>query len=379
MPEIASVSGRATDAGPGPKGKRVPLPQFVDPTREEVGRHPPVAPPAVRAARRLVDSHGRTIRDLRISLTDRCNFRCVYCMEPDVRFAPRDSLLTPDEIVRVARVAESLGVRKVRLTGGEPTLHPALTEIIAGIRAATTVEIAMITNASRLSRGALREWKAAGLDRLTISLDSLRTERFARLTRSASSPAAVLAGVEASLAEGFAPLKLNAVLIRGWNDDEAADLASLARRYGVEVRFIEYMPLDSARAWDWERLVPAAETRTAIERRFPLVPCGDDDPRGTARTFAFADGAPGRIGFVAPVTSPFCGACSRLRLTADGKVRPCLFSTIEWDLRSLLRADTDDDRIADFLIDSTWTKQAGHGISLPDFRRPARPMSSIGG
>jgi cyclic pyranopterin phosphate synthase len=343
------------------------------------GGTPPPAPASVRFTRRMTDSHGRTIRDLRISITDRCNFRCVYCMEPDVRFAPRESLLTTDEIIRVARIANSLGVRKIRLTGGEPTLHPELAAIIAGIRAATSVEIAMITNASLLTRDALRDWRAAGLARVTISIDSLRPDRFARLTRSTSSPCDVLAGIEACLAEGLTPLKLNAVLIRGFNDDEAADLAALARRNAIEMRFIEYMPLDSGHAWDSSKWVSAAETRAAIEARFPLIACDDDDPSSTARTFTFADGFPGRIGFIAPVSSPFCGACSRLRLTADGKVRPCLFSTTEWDLRSTLRAGADDDAIAEFLIDATWTKQPGHGIASHDFRQPSRPMSAIGG
>jgi len=366
---------------PRPDGPsvRVALPQFGTRPGRHGARTPPMAPAHVRGERRLIDSHGRTIRDLRISITDRCNFRCVYCMEPGVRFAPRDELLTLDEIVRVARIAESLGVRKVRLTGGEPTLHPELAAIIAGIRRTSSVEIAMITNASRLSRAALRTWKAAGLDRVTISLDTLRPDRFARLTRSGSSPEAVLAGVEACLAEGLTPLKLNAVLIRGFNDDEAVDLAGLARRYGVEVRFIEFMPLDSGHAWDAARWVPAAETRAAIGRRFALAPTGNDDLSGTARTFAFADGSPGRIGFIAPISSPFCGACSRLRLTADGKVRPCLFSTTEWDLRTPLRGGASDEELAEFLIDATWTKQVGHGIASPDFRQPERPMSAIGG
>lgn len=357
----------------------VTLAQFTTSTLQSSDGAPPPAPTLVRAARRMTDSHGRTIRDLRLSITDRCNFRCVYCMEPDVRFAPRQALLTTSEIVRVATIAASLGVCKVRLTGGEPTLHPELTQIIAGIRGATRVEIAMITNASLLTRDALREWKAVGLGRVTISIDSLRADRFARITRSTSSPADVLAGIEMVLAEGLTPLKLNAVLIRGFNDDEAADLAELARRYSIEMRFIEYMPLDSGHAWDSSKWVSAAETRAAIEERFPLIACDDDAPSSTARTFAFADGAPGRVGFIAPVSTPFCGACSRLRLTADGKVRPCLFSTTEWDLRSLLRSGATDEQLADFLIDATWTKQPGHGIASPEFRQPARPMSAIGG
>ncbi len=340
---------------------------------------PPPAPASVRAARRMTDSHGRTIRDLRISITDRCNFRCIYCMEPDVRFAPRESLLSTGEIIRIAAIAESLGVRKIRLTGGEPTLHPELKAIISGIRSVTSVEIAMITNASLLTRDALREWKAAGLGRVTISIDSLKPDRFARLTRSTSSPVDVLAGIEAVIAEGLTPLKLNAVLIRGFNDDEAADLAALARQYALEMRFIEYMPVDSGHAWDASKWVSAAETQTAIQERFPLVACDDDEVSSTARTFAFIDGSPGRIGLIAPVSTPFCGACSRLRLTADGKVRPCLFSTTEWDLRSFVRSGASDEQLADFLIDATWTKQPGHGISSLEFRQPSRPMSAIGG
>ena len=369
---------------PAEAGGGIALPQLVGQSlpRQDPARAPASAPPDVRAGRRMVDSHGRTIRDLRISITDRCNFRCVYCMEPDVRFAAHEALLTVAEIVRAAAIAESLGVRKVRLTGGEPTLHPHLSDIIAGLAVATKVEIALITNASLLSRESLRAWKDAGLARLTISIDSLRPDRFARLTRSSSSPAQVLKGVQLSLDEGLTPVKLNAVLIRGFNDDEAVALAVLARNFGVEMRFIEYMPLDSAHAWDSSKWVSAAETRAAIERVFPLIACGDDDPSSTARTFRFADldgDSPARVGFIAPVSNPFCGACSRLRITADGKVRPCLFSTTEWDLRSPLRAGATDTELADFLIDATWTKQPGHGITSPDFVQPERPMSAIGG
>lgn len=355
------------------------LPQLGDGCAVRASASPPTAPARVRSRRELIDSHGRTIRDLRISITDRCNFRCVYCMEPDVRFAPTSELLTPGEIVRIARTAESLGVRKVRLTGGEPTLHPELTAIIAGLRERTRVELAMITNASRLSRAALREWKHAGLDRVTISIDSLRPDRFARLTRSTCAPDDVLAGIEMCLAESLTPLKLNAVLMRGFNDDESTDLAALARRYDVDVRFIEYMPLDSGHAWDASKWVSAAETRAMIERTFPLVARGDDEPSSTSRTFVFADGAPGRVGFIAPVSNPFCGACSRLRITADGKVRPCLFSTTEWDLLTRLRAGATDAELADFLIDATWTKQPSHNIAAPGFEQPHRPMSAIGG
>lgn len=367
---------------PAGTGGGIALPQVAGQALSPPDRAPAPAPTQVRAGRQMIDSHGRTIRDLRMSITDRCNFRCVYCMEPDVRFAPPESLLTVDEIVRVAAIGESLGVRKIRLTGGEPTLHPRLAEIITGLAGATDVEIALITNASLLSRDSLRAWKNAGLARLTISIDSLRPDRFARLTRSTSSPAQVIEGVQMSLDERLTPVKLNAVLIRGFNDDEAVELAALARTFGVEMRFIEYMPLDSAHAWDSSKWVSAAETRAAIERAFPLIACDDDEPSSTARTFRFADlpnDSPARVGFIAPVSTPFCGACSRLRITADGKVRPCLFSTTEWDLRSPLRAGATDQELANFLIDATWTKQPGHGITSHGFVQPERPMSAIGG
>ena len=366
------------------------LPQFR--AAEDVGRNAatkqglggtleklPAAPAHIRAGGHMMDSHGRTILDLRISITDRCNFRCVYCMEPDVQFQPRENMLTPGEIIRMARVAQSLGVRKIRLTGGEPTLHPQLTEIISGIRAATDVEIAMISNGSLLTRQKLSAWKRAGLDRMTISIDSVRADRFARVTRSTVTPEDVIAGIEMCVAEGLTPLKLNAVLVRGQNDDEAVELARLARNFGVEMRFIEYMPLDSAHAWDRSLMVTAQETREAIEAEFALTPTNMDDAHSTARTFVFADGAPGRVGFIAPVSNPFCGACSRLRLTADGNVRPCLFSTKEWSVMTLLRGGASDKELANFLIDVTWTKLAGHNIASPQFVQPERPMSAVGG
>lgn len=345
-------------------------------------RHAPAEAHAAARSGRLVDSYGRTIRDLRLSITDRCNFRCVYCMEPDVRFAPVASLLTVDEIVRLGRVLVGLGVRKIRLTGGEPTMRADLEEIIGGLRGAVPAELALITNGSTVDLDTARAWKRAGLDRVTISIDAADDERFAQVTRSRSSASRVVAAAEACARAGLGPVKLNAVLIRGLNDDQTLPLAELARRLDVEMRFIEYMPLDSGRAWDRSRLVSAAETRRTIEQHYPLIATGDDPPSSTAVTYRFADGGPGRIGLIAPVTSPFCGACSRLRITADGKVRPCLFSTSEWDLMPLLRgtqSGAGDAAIRERLIDATWSKQAGHGISAEGFEQPARPMSAIGG
>ncbi|MFZ9690427.1 MAG: GTP 3',8-cyclase MoaA [Phycisphaerales bacterium] len=340
---------------------------------------PPQAPESAHRRGALLDSHGRTIHDLRLSLTDRCNFRCVYCMDPDVRFAEPSSLLRGDEFIRIGRIAASLGIRKVRLTGGEPTLHPELLSIASGLRDSTGCEIALITNGSRGDRASVAAWRRAGIARVTVSLDSLREDRFARLTRASGSVQEVLACVGHCLAEGLAPVKVNAVLLHGENDDEAVEFADLARRLAIEVRFIEWMPLDSGHAWRPERWVSAATTRAAIESVHPLVPIDGDDPTATARSFAFADGAPGRIGFIAPISAPFCGACSRLRITADGMVRPCLFSTTEWDLRPLLRSEADDEALRRFLVDAAWSKQAGHGIESPEFRQPARPMSAIGG
>ena len=365
-----------------PTAANLSLPQWRrnEPVAESSSpARPPAAPESVHDRGVLLDSHGRTIRDLRLSLTDRCNFRCVYCMDPEVRFADPAELLTRDEFRRVAIAAARLGVRKIRLTGGEPTLHPELLAIAASLRRETECEVALITNGSRGRREDVEAWKAAGIARVTLSLDSLRPDRFARLTRSTASLREVLACLEHAIAENLTPVKVNAVLLRGENDDEAVAFAELARRYGIEVRFIEWMPLDSGHAWRPDRWVPASETRTAIEAVHPLVAVRPADPAQTARSFAFADGNPGRVGFIAPISSPFCGACSRLRITADGKVRPCLFSTTEWDLRPLLRGGGDDAALRRFLVDAAWTKQAGHGITTPEFRQPLRPMSAIGG
>jgi cyclic pyranopterin phosphate synthase len=339
----------------------------------------PEAPESVRGAGSLIDSHGRSIRDLRLSITDRCNFRCVYCMDPDTAMLPRAEMLSAQELVRVARVCVGLGVRKVRITGGEPTVHPGLLGIIEGVAAGGAADIAMTTNGMLVDEPKCRAWRGAGLTRLTFSLDSLDPIRFAAITRSSCTPARVVGAVEAALGAGFASVKVNAVVVRGVNDDEVAPLAGLARRLGIEMRFIEFMPLDSGRRWDRSHVVPAAEIVERIGREFPLELIGRDDPSSTALEYRFADGAPGRVGVIAPVTRPFCGACSRLRVTVDGKVRPCLFSREEWDVRPLLRGGGDDAALARFLADVTWTKQKGHGISLEGFVQPERTMSAIGG
>jgi GTP 3',8-cyclase len=361
----------------------LPRERRADPARDAAT--PPPAPPEARRAGRMIDSHGRTIRDLRLSITDRCNFRCVYCLDPDVKFMDRRELLSIDEMVRLAGICAAMGVEKIRLTGGEPTLHPRLEEIIRRVSALGVNDLALTTNGSLLDEARLERWHSAGLTRITVSIDSIGRDRFAAITRSGTTPGRIVEGIGAAVriagrSARPAPVKVNAVIVRGYNEDEVVALAGLARDLGVEMRFIEYMPLDSSRAWSTGRLVPAAEILARIAEVYALVPAGRDDASSTSLAYTFADGAPGRIGIIAPVTRPFCGACSRLRLTADGHVRPCLFSRREWDLRPLLRTPgTTDAEIRRFLIDVTWMKQAGHGITSPGFEQPDRPMSAIGG
>ncbi len=352
---------------------------ILRPDASDVGLTPPPAPDIARRPGSLADAHGRTIRDLRLSVTDRCNYRCVYCMDPDFRYMPKRELLSLDEYLTIARVGASLGIRKLRITGGEPTLYPQLDDLIAGVGAMGFDDVAMTTNGSLLDRMPLERWRRAGLDRLTLSLDSVRPERVARITRTSATPETVITAISRGKAAGFDPIKVNAVVMRGYNDDELADFADFARQHEIDMRLIEFMPLDSSKAWSRETVVTADEMLDAIGRRHELVPVESRDAASTSLNFRFADGAPGRIGIIASVSRPFCGACSRLRVTADGKVRPCLFSHEEWDLRALLRDGAADDEISGFLVDSMWTKQAGHGIGSAQFTAPARTMSAIGG
>ncbi len=327
----------------------------------------------------LCDSYGRVIRDLRISVTDRCNFRCRYCMDPDIKFKRKIELLTDSEIVRLVRIASSMGVRRIRLTGGEPMVHPTLSALIRDLRELNLEDIALTTNGSLSTKTDLQELKDAGLDRITVSLDSVREDRFTHITRSSSSVARVLQTVQWAKKVGLNPVKINAVIIRGFNEDELPELADLARTMGVDVRLIEYMPLDSGRRWDMDKVFTADDMIHAVNARHRLVPIGRPHPHTPATGYRFADGSIGRIGIIATVTRPFCNACSRLRVTAEGRVMPCLFSTTEWDIRSLLRSDADDRMIAKALIAITQRKQAGHRIHEEDYQQPNRPMSAIGG
>lgn len=288
-------------------------------------------------------------------------------------------LLSVDEMVRVARICTGLGVDKIRLTGGEPTMHPRLTQIISAMAALPIADLAMTTNGSRGGRDTLTAWRQAGLKRLTVSIDSVDPVRFQEITRSTTPLAEVLDNIRLGVRIGFQPFRLNAVVIRGVNDDQILPLTDLAREMGVEMRFIEFMPLDAGHGWTLDRVVAADEMLATIHAVHPLEPRGRSGKSSTSDEFVFGDGAPGRIGFIAPVSRPFCGACSRLRITADGKVRPCLFSREEWDIRPLLRGGASDEAIGQFLQDATWAKQAGHGIAAPGFVQPERTMSAIGG
>jgi len=318
-------------------------------------------------------------------LTDRCNLRCTYCMpEEGLAWLPKQSLLTDEEMVRLIGIAvQRLGVEEIRFTGGEPLLRPGLPAIVAAatsLRPRPTTSIT--TNGLGLPKlaGVLA---AAGLDRVNISLDSLRADRFAELTRR-DRLADVLAGARAADEAGLRPVKLNAVLMRGINDDEAVELLRFAVEHGYQLRFIEQMPLDAQHAWRREEMVTGAEILSQLRAAFTLSP--DPRARGAAPAETwlvdgYTDGAggPAKVGVIASVTQPFCGACDRTRLTADGQVRNCLFGTDETDLRGLLRDGADDEQIADAWRLAMWGKLAGHGIDDPSFLQPARPMSAIGG
>jgi GTP 3',8-cyclase len=323
----------------------------------------------------LTDAFGRVHRDLRISVTDRCSFRCTYCMPEDgLPWLPREQVLTFEEIERVARLCvERFGFRSIRLTGGEPTVRASLPTLVRQL-AALDVDLSMTTNGATL--GVLAPaLKAAGLRRVNVSCDSLRRDRFAALTRRDALPA-VLDGIEAALGAGLSPVKVNVVCIEGINDDEVVDFARFGRARGVEVRFIEFMPLDADHAWERGSVVPGERIVATIDAAFPLRPEG----RGSepAETWAYVDGG-GRVGVVPSVTAPFCSRCDRVRLTADGRLRNCLFSVEETDLRALLRDGAGDDDLADAVRRCVADKAAGHGIGTATFVAPPRSMSQIGG
>ncbi len=323
----------------------------------------------------LIDGYGRVHRDLRISVTDRCNFRCTYCMPADgLDWLPREDLLTFEEIERIAALmVDRFGIDSIRLTGGEPTVRANLPVLVQKL-AALGVDLALTTNGATL--GLLADkLAAAGLRRINISLDSLRPDRFERLTRRDDLDR-VLDGIDAALAAGLNPVKINAVMMRGINDDEIVDFARFGREKGVEVRFIEFMPLDADQSWSNDKVVTLEEIVATVGEAYPLAPV--ERSHSPAAVWHYADGR-GSFGVIASVTDAFCDSCDRVRLTAEGMFRNCLFAVDEHDLRSLVRSGASDDDIAAVISGVVADKWAGHAINQVHFIRPGRSMSQIGG
>jgi cyclic pyranopterin phosphate synthase len=333
----------------------------------------------VVTTRNLGDRYGRVATDLRVSLTDRCNLRCSYCMPAEgLDWLPDDAVLTDEEVVRLVRIgADLLGIQEVRFTGGEPLVRRGLVDIVRrSHEVAPHLDLSLTTNALGLARTA-GTLAAAGLDRVNVSLDSIRPETFAAITRR-DRLKDVLAGLEAARDAGLGPIKINAVLMRGHNDAQAAELLRWAIAEGYHLRFIEQMPLDAQHGWSRDGMVTADEIFTRLEKEFVLTPAAE--PRGSAPAELFlVDGGPATVGVIASVTRPFCGDCDRVRLTADGQVRNCLFAREESDLRGALRGGASDEEIADRWVVAMRGKRAGHGIDDPTFLQPDRPMSAIGG
>ena len=326
----------------------------------------------------LVDGHGRSIGDVRISVTDRCNFRCQYCMPAEgLPWLERDALLTYEEIARLVRLLASMGVHDVRLTGGEPLVRRDLWRLVEQLAAIEDVhDLSLTTNGYLLTRQ-VDDLVRAGLRRINVSLDSLAPDRFFQLTRR-DSLAQVLEGLEAAQRhEELRPIKVNVVALRDFTEDEVLRFAAFARRHPYEVRFIEFMPLDADHAWTRDRVLPNAEIVAMIDAVYPLEPVGRER-HGTARRYRFADGN-GSMGFISPVSEPFCGDCNRIRLTAEGELRTCLFSLTETDLRGPLRAGATDAELEAIVRDAVWRKELKHHVNDPGFVQPARTMSRIGG
>jgi GTP 3',8-cyclase len=324
----------------------------------------------------LIDGHGRRIGDLRVSVTDRCNFRCQYCMPAEgLPWLERDDVLHFEEIQRLVALLAAMGVSDVRLTGGEPLVRRDFPTLV-GMVAPLVEDLSITTNGYLLERDA-EALVRAGATRFNVSIDSLQRDRFFEMTRRDALPR-VLRGLE--VLAGFPeahPIKVNAVAMRGFTEDEVLPFAQFAREHPYEVRFIEFMPLDADHAWTPDSVLSGAEIRAIIEQRWTLEPV-EREPHATARVYRFADGR-GSIGFINPVSEPFCGDCNRIRLTADGRLRTCLFSLHETDLRGPLRAGADDSEVEQIIRDAVWRKELKHHVNEPGFVQPARTMSAIGG
>jgi cyclic pyranopterin phosphate synthase len=326
----------------------------------------------------LIDTQGRVVRDLRISVTDRCNLRCVYCMPAEgMPWLPKGDLLTYEELTRFARVCLALGVTGIRLTGGEPTVRADLPVLVRMLNSlAPDLDLSLTTNALKLAAMA-GELRDAGLKRVNVSLDTLDPRRFHQIARRDRFHE-VIAGLEAARRAGLSPIKVNAVLMRGFNEDEVVPLAGWAREHDYQLRFIEWMPLDFGHTWERGKLVPAAEIIARLDEAFPLVPAHVTDPGAPATLYHYRDGG-GSVGVIASVSRPFCGHCDRIRLTAEGQIRTCLFALKEHDFRGAMRAGAGDETVAEMLRAAVWRKEPGHLINSPYFRQPERGMSAIGG
>ncbi len=340
----------------------------------------PIASVMATLTPRLTDSHGRVIHDLRVSITDRCNYKCVYCRTGEL--GAQYPELAIEDYLRLIKLFVGLGIEKVRLTGGEPLLRHGLIELIEDLArlrtpSGETLDLAVTTNGHLLDKLA-SPLKAAGLNRITVSMDAVDAPTFERITRVPGSFKKVLAGIRAARAAGLTPLKVNCVLLRGFNDGEIEGFAHFAREEDVVVRFIEFMPLEEGRLWSPEIVVPLTEIVERIGRVLPLTPMAPREPSETARRYTFPDGV-GEIGIIAPVTQAFCGACSRIRLTSDGKIRTCLFSQVEHDLYGHMRAGESDAELATYVHSVVQRKEARHHIGEPGFLKPSRSMVHIGG
>ncbi len=330
-------------------------------------------------SKQIVDSFGRVHTNLRISVTDRCNIRCFYCMpNENIRFLPRREILSFEEIFRIANVCGQLGVTKLRITGGEPLVRAQLPKLIEMLVAIDGInDVALTTNGILLADQA-EALKAAGLHRLNVSLDTLSEATFEKISRRTGLDK-VLAGIFKAKEAGFDQIRLNAISIRNLTEDEVIPLANFSRHHGFELRFIEFMPLDAEQNWHDEKVLTGKQLRAIIESEFgPLIPAARTDPSQPAVDFVYSDGK-GRMGLISPVSEPFCRSCNRLRLTAEGMIRNCLFSTHEWDARRLLRDNAPDDEIASLILQCVGAKKAAHGIDSDDFSRPLKAMYQIGG
>ncbi len=353
--------------------------QWVHPGADVPIPSRPAGQPVPAAGNRLIDTFGRTHNNLRISVTDRCNIRCFYCMpDENIQFKPRDEILTYEELERIVRVATTLGVDRVRITGGEPLVRKGLPELIERLsRLGPLRDIALTTNAILLEEQAA-DLVAAGLQRINISIDTLDEQRFEQITRR-SGLDRVLAGIRAAQQAGFRQIRLNAVAIAGLSEPDIVPLGQFAREHGLPLRFIEFMPLDAEQQWQRDQVLDGSRIRTMLESAFgPLVATERTDRSQPAVDYRFADGS-GEIGFINPVSEPFCGECNRLRVTAEGQLRNCLFSIQEWDAREILRGGGTDDQLRALFEQCVAAKKPGHGIDSPTFLRPDRAMYQIGG